>query len=130
MEAPRTDLPHHGVSVLVVDDDPAICMAVTLLLEDEGYAVRSAANGAEAVDAVLQQCPQLVLLDMQMPVLDGWGFITQLQARELHPRILVLSAALQIGAWAAEIQADDYLPKPFALVDLLDKVAHLCDKVR
>jgi CheY-like chemotaxis protein len=60
--------------ILVVDDDPNIREMVTLVLESAGgYPVETAANGAETVEAIAQDPPSAMLLDMQMPVLDGWG---------------------------------------------------------
>ena len=108
--------------VLVVDDDPGIRELIEELLTDEGYAVVAAANGAEAVQMVDKADPWLVLLDMRMPVLDGWGFVRELQSRPQLPPIIVLSAARSAEAWAAEVDAVGWLAKPFDLSDLLQLV--------
>jgi CheY-like chemotaxis protein len=113
-------------SVLVVDDDPAILTTVSEILDLEGYHVRTAANGAEALEAIAEELPGLVLLDMRMPVLDGWGFAAQLKERGISVPILVMTAAQSAQGWAKEIEAQGYLPKPFDLDDLLDQVEHLC----
>ena len=60
--------------ILVVDDDPAIRAVVTDVLEDEGYAVLTATDGQEGLAVLAQTTPELILLDMRMPGLDGWGF--------------------------------------------------------
>jgi CheY-like chemotaxis protein len=106
----------------VVDDDPAILATVEEILTSEGYVVATATNGAQALEAIEQARPALVLLDMRMPVLDGWGFARGLQARGVAVPVLVMTAAQDARRWAEEIAADGYLPKPFRLLDLLDAV--------
>lgn len=113
-------------SVLVVDDDPAIRRIVAEILSLEEYAVETAPNGAEALRAVEQERPELVLLDMRMPVLDGWGFVQALRDREIEVPILVMTAAQDSAHWAAEVGAAGYLAKPFEMSELLDAVERLC----
>lgn len=113
-------------SVLVVDDDPAILSTVSEILNMEGYRVRTAANGAEALDAIAEEIPALVLLDMRMPVMDGWGLADQLKQRGISVPVLVMTAAQNARGWAEEINAQGFLPKPFDLVDLLQWVEYLC----
>jgi two-component system chemotaxis response regulator CheY len=110
--------------ILVVDDDPSIRSTVVEILEMEGYPVECAANGAEALASVEREPPSLVLLDMRMPVLDGWGFARALRERRIELQILVMTAAQDARCWADEIGAQGYLPKPFDLSDLLEKVEH------
>ena len=93
------------------------------ILALEGYPVMAAANGAEALRSIEQARPALVLLDMRMPVLDGWGFADALKARGLAVPVLVMTAAQDARRWAAEIAADGYIAKPFGLLDLLRAVA-------
>ena len=113
-------------SVLVVDDDPAILITVSEILALEGYRVRTAANGVEALEAIAEERPALVLLDMRMPVLDGWGVAAQLRDLGISVPILVMTAAQNARGWAAEIDAQGFLPKPFDLEELLDRVGRLC----
>jgi len=112
-----------GGAILVVDDDPSILATVQEILALEGYPVMAAANGAEALRSIEQARPALVLLDMRMPVLDGWGFADALKARGLAVPVLVMTAAQDARRWAAEIAADGYIAKPFGLLDLLRAVA-------
>jgi CheY-like chemotaxis protein len=114
-----------GTAILVVDDDPAIRTTVSEILELEGYPVATASNGAEALEAVERVTPSLVLLDMRMPVLDGWGFARALRQRGIAMPILVMTAAQSARAWAEEIGAQGYLAKPFDLTDLLTAVERL-----
>ena len=111
-----------GAPVLVVDDDPLIRTSISEILDLEGYPVATAANGAEALESVEKSRPSLVLLDMRMPIMDGWGFAGALGERGIHLPILVMTAAQSAETWAQEVGADGYLAKPFELVDLLDAV--------
>jgi DNA-binding response OmpR family regulator len=116
--------------ILVVDDDPGILDAVAELLRIEGYDVETAANGADALEAIARSRPALVLLDMRMPVLDGWGVARMLAARGIRVPILVMTAARDGASWASEIGADGYLAKPFGIGDLLDAVQRGVDRPR
>jgi two-component system, chemotaxis family, chemotaxis protein CheY len=111
--------------ILVVDDDQTILNTVAEILHLEGYPVTTASNGAEALQVLERSQPSLVLLDMRMPVLDGWGFARQLKARGVETPILVMTAAQDAGVWADEIGAAGYLAKPFDLMELLEAVAAL-----
>ncbi len=111
--------------ILVVDDDPTILATVADALDLEGYPVRTATNGAEAL-AVLEEeralQPLLVLLDMRMPVLDGWGFMRAVRERGLSLSVVVMTAAADARRWAREIGAHDVLAKPFELDELIAAV--------
>ena len=117
--------------ILVVEDDDTIRMTVAECLEMEGYEVTTATNGAEALDILEQTRPALVLLDMRMPVLDGWAFARAAADRGLSLRILVMSAAADARRWAQEIGARGVVAKPFELDELLRAVArHVVEKPR
>ncbi len=111
--------------ILVVDDDPSILAVVAEVLRAEGYPVVTAENGAEALRLVGLYHPSLVVLDMRMSVLDGWGFARELRAHGHRIPILVMTAAQNARRWAEEIGAEGYLSKPFELLDLLAAVARL-----
>ncbi len=113
--------------VLVVDDDPAILATVSDILDNEGYPVETAQNGAEALAAVQRNLPSLVLLDMRMPVVDGWEFARRLREAGVDLPILVMTAAQNARRWADEIGAAGYLAKPFDLTELLQAVERLRD---
>lgn len=112
-------------TILVVDDDPGILSTVAEVLDLEGYSVQTATNGAEALRAVDREEPCLVLLDMRMPVLDGWGFAQAVRERGLTLPIVVMTAAQDARHWADEIGAAGFLAKPFELMDLLVAVERL-----
>ena len=111
--------------ILVVDDDPSILDTVSEILIFEGYAVETARNGQEALRCIAHVLPSLVLLDMRMPVLDGWGLVRQLQQQGLTLPILVMTAAQDARKWAQEVGAHGYLAKPFDLTELLSSVEHV-----
>jgi CheY-like chemotaxis protein len=111
-----------GGPVLVVDDDAAIRSAVRDVLESEGIAVETAANGADALEKVGRVEPRLVLLDMRMPVLDGWGFASALRERGVALPLVVMTAAADASRWAAEIGAIGVVAKPFGVAELVRAV--------
>jgi CheY-like chemotaxis protein len=108
--------------VLVVDDEADIRATVSAMLEIEGYDVDEAANGADALQVVETQAPDLILLDMRMPVLDGWGFASELRRRGHRTPIVVMTAARDAARWAAEIAAASFIAKPFGMDDLIAAV--------
>jgi CheY-like chemotaxis protein len=108
--------------VLVVDDEADIRATVSAMLEIEGYAVTEAANGADALHAVEQREPDVILLDMRMPVLDGWGFASEMRRRGHRIPIVVMTAARDAARWAGEIAAAAFVAKPFGLDDLITAV--------
>ena len=111
--------------VLVVDDDPDLVQLISGMLEILGYPVVTAANGAEALEAVDRDRPSLVVLDARMPILDGKGFSKSLKDKGVKIPILVITGAPDARRWAQDIGADGYLAKPFELTDLLEAVQRL-----
>ena len=111
----------HG-TVLVVDDDTSILDTVSSILSGEGYDVVSASSGQEALDAVARKVPLLILLDMRMPVMDGWAVARALRGQGITVPIIVMTAAESARRWADEVGAEGYLAKPFGLDDLLATV--------
>src|SRR5262245_39183233 len=108
--------------ILVVDDDPGIVQFLKDLLDLEGYAVDTANNGAAALLQAERHRPDLVLLDLMMPVMDGWQFLRA--CREEHELadlpVVVLSAAK--SAPVDEPAVRGFVGKPFELPDLLGMV--------
>jgi CheY-like chemotaxis protein len=111
--------------ILVVDDDESILATIAELLDMEGYQVQTAVNGVDALNRLDTSDPSLVLLDMRMPVMDGWGFARALHARGRRVPILVMTAAQDAQAWADEVGAAGFVAKPFDLPDLLHAIEHL-----
>jgi CheY-like chemotaxis protein len=109
-------------AILVVDDELAIRRALTDILTSQGYPVRSAQNGQEALQIVAQSEPALVLLDMRMPVMDGWTFARVLRERGLKTPLVVMAPTENAVKWCFEVGGVEPLGKPFDLRQLLDTV--------
>ena len=113
-------------TVLVVDDEEMIRAVIAESLVDEGYRVVQAKDGQEALDAVSAHRPAVILLDMRMPVLDGWGFMRELKLRPGHSAsVVVMTAAQNAGRWCEEVGGDECLAKPFEIEDLVGVVERL-----
>ena len=104
--------------ILVVDDDPDLREFLRLMLTSMGFEVTSAANGREALAVMDGHDPDLILLDMKMPIMNGWEFCRALEGRDARPPIVVLTAAPDPAARAAEARADGWLGKPFEYDEL------------
>lgn len=112
--------------VLVVEDDPALRSLTEAVLGDAGYEPLTASNGAEALDILAAQRVQLILLDMRMPVMDGWAFAEAYRARPgPHAPVVVLTAAQDAQQRAQEIAAAGWIAKPFDLDHLVAMVGRL-----
>jgi two-component system chemotaxis response regulator CheY len=92
------------------------------ILELEDYQVEAASDGAKGLDVIERVVPTLIILDMRMPVLNGWDFARILKERGIAVPILVMTAAQDARTWAEEIGAQGFIPKPFHILDLIDSV--------
>jgi DNA-binding response OmpR family regulator len=112
--------------VLVADDDPDILSLVTLRLELDGYEVIGAPDGERAVEEALERTPDLALIDVTMPKLDGYEVAERLRQHEPTSAIpiILLTARVQDSDVARGIEAgaDDYVKKPFSTADLRMRV--------
>jgi DNA-binding response OmpR family regulator len=119
-----TELGSLGTSVLVVDDEPQVVWVLQFSLEAEGYTTFAARDGLQAMSAIAEHHPKLMVLDIMMPSMDGWSVLEEMMQlpREERPRVIVVSAMsnLRDRAKAAEMGADAFMPKPFNVDDLLD----------
>ncbi|HEX9494633.1 MAG TPA: response regulator [Candidatus Limnocylindria bacterium] len=109
--------------VLIIDDDDQLCETLREALRDD-YAVASAPHGAAALDLVKVHEPALILLDLRMPIMDGWSFVQQYRRLAAAPaHIVVMSAAADAPNIATQLGVDGYLRKPFDLASLFTCVA-------
>jgi two-component system response regulator MprA len=117
-------------SILVVDDDISIRKFVRANLAARGYNVEMAANGKEALASFQIKTPDLVILDIMMPVMDGFETCRQIREKSSVP-IIMLSAKddERDKVRCLEMGADDYLPKPFSLNELLLRVKAILRRV-
>jgi len=110
--------------VLIVDDDLDMIEVMELVLHDAGYRTRSALNGQQALDAVAVEMPALIVLDMLMPVMNGWQFAQAFRSRYGRAvPIVVATAAEHIERRRNGLDVTDVLPKPFEVSDLLRLVS-------
>ena len=114
--------------VLVVDDEPDTLELVKLVLESGGFETELAANGLEALDKVGKRRPDLVLLDVMMPDMDGWDVFRKIKEKYPTLPIAILTAKAQnidklLGLHV--LKADDYITKPFGKNELIGKVKKL-----
>ena len=118
-----------ATSVLVVDDEPQVVWMLQLSLEAEGYRTFTARDGAAALAEIEAHRPALMLLDVMMPVMDGWTVLERLQAipASRRPRVVVVSAraSLRDRAKATELGADAFVPKPFNVDELVETLRRL-----
>lgn len=115
-----------GRKLLVVDDDREIREVVGSLLESEGYEVRLAEHGLDALAQLDSFAADLVLLDVRMPVMDGAEFVRRLRDRLAQPPpIVLMSAYTDLASTAADLGVRYILQKPFPLDRLFDEVAAL-----
>jgi CheY-like chemotaxis protein len=116
--------------ILVVEDDDIIRCLVETALADEGYEVAVAADGAIALTHLGTVQPHLILLDMRMPVMDGWQFAAAYRQRPgPHAPIVLLTGEADAAACAAQIQATGCLSKPFRIGELSRCVARYSDPI-
>ena len=111
-------------SVLIVEDDTPIRDILRISLTDEGYEVLAAANGEQALRFLQDFTPELIVLDMMMPIMDGAAFRELQRQLGLAPdaRLIVLSASRTARPQAAALGAQFIIEKPFELDELLDAV--------
>lgn len=109
-------------SILIVDDDPQFRRVIHLVLGARGYEVEDAADGEEALDAVTANFPDLILLDWQLPGMDGIQTCRELRLSSDVPVIMISGNRSTSKEAALDAGANDYLPKPFSVEDLLARI--------
>ena len=110
--------------VLIVEDDPDIRQVVAFVLADEGYEVDEAEEGQAALDLIAAQRPDVILLDMKMPGMDGWDFARRYRERyNRDAPIIVITAAPNAAERGEDVDAEGFVAKPFDLSVLVERVA-------
>ena len=110
-------------TILIVEDDSNIRELLRLYLTQEGYTVETAQDGAEGLRCFKQQHPDLVLLDLMMPVMDGTQVIREIRAVSKTPVIMLTAKAETFDkVTGLELGADDYVTKPFEMRELIARV--------
>ena len=113
-------------AILVADDDPDILSIVSMSLETQGYTVYKATNGREAVDLAKEHHPDLVLMDMMMPILSGYEAVGELKADATTRDITIVGLSAKAMATdmerATDVGIDGYITKPFRIAQILTVV--------
>ncbi len=110
-------------TILIADDEPSIRDLARLYLEKEGFRVRTAENGGQALALALSEPPALLILDLMMPEMDGWEVCRRLRAESTLPILMLTARDQDIDKIVAlEMGADDYLTKPFNPRELVARV--------
>jgi two-component system, cell cycle response regulator DivK len=113
-------------AILVADDDPDILSIVSMSLEATGYTVHKATNGREAVELTRQHHPDLVLMDMMMPVMSGYEAVTEIKADDAMRDITIVGLSAKAMATdmerATDVGIDGYITKPFRIAQVLSVV--------
>jgi two-component system, NtrC family, sensor kinase len=115
--------PHRRV--LVVEDDADILESMSSILEDAGYRVDACVNGRDALDRLQEYPADAIVLDLMMPVMNGWEFVTAKKADPAIAEIPVVAISADSSAKATAIRADSYIPKPFHADDLVAAVGRV-----
>ena len=112
-----------GQYILVVDDDDDFREALSEVLIEAGYPVQQAENGEVALQQVSQEQPGIVLLDLKMPVLDGWGVMERMRVDTRSAPIPILILSAYGFEWEAELLgAQGYIPKSVGMDEILERV--------
>jgi two-component system, OmpR family, response regulator CpxR len=118
----------NGFHILVVDDDPDLRRALTEVLEEEGFEVSCAQNGEEALVVLEGVPPSAILLDLTMPLMDGWTFRARQRsdAKLADIPTVVISAAYSDARHVSTLEPDAFLAKPFEVGALTETLQRLC----
>ncbi len=122
-----SNINHTNIKILLVDDSIDLRSLIELYLENEGYAVITASNGLEAVKLTLQTKPDIILMDMQMPVLDGYNAVQQLRAKKFNKPIIALSGSNieHDRNYAFKVGCNEYMTKPVDPENLLNAISQI-----
>jgi DNA-binding response OmpR family regulator len=121
-----------GARILIVEDEPAMRGALRDILESEGHRVITASDGIAGLEQAREQKPELLLLDVMLPRLDGYALCAELRRLAIDTPVLMLTAKGQVEERVAGLNsgADDYLVKPFSTDELLARVRALLRRSR
>ncbi|MEY8339401.1 response regulator transcription factor [Lachnospiraceae bacterium 62-35] len=114
---------NHKLNVIVIEDEKNICSFIETTLENHGYKVMTASTGKEGLSYITSFCPDVILLDLGLPDIDGMDLLKQVRQFSITP-VIIISARIQEGekVEALDSGADDYITKPFGTSELLARI--------
>lgn len=120
------------MKILVVEDDPKTASLMATGLSSEGYSVETCLDGEEGLEQAKLSRPELIILDVSLPVLDGWAVLTRLREQGYDTPVIMLTArdAVEHKVRGLSLGADDYVTKPFAFSELLARIRSILRRVR
>jgi two-component system response regulator RegX3 len=109
------------ISILIAEDDPGISRMMSLILKDEGFDVTIVSDGAEALKMVESVSPDVLLLDLRLPIVSGEEVATKVTQMDnaTRPKIVITSASSRVSEIASNLGVDGFLVKPFEIDDLI-----------
>lgn len=112
-------------TILIVDDDKKLVRSLQILCEIHGYDVHSAVDGEKALKAIAKHAPDVILLDIAMPKMNGLAFLKEIAGADGKPKypVVVLTARPHLGEFFSDVDVDAFLEKPFDSQELLDEIA-------
>ena len=116
--------------ILVVEDDEAVRQTTAAVLEDAGYTVRTMEDGGNVVEAIAARRPALILLDLSLPVLDGWEVLEKLRAQGGAPPVVMMTGHSHMAGRALEAGAAAAILKPFNIDELISVVNRVLETPR
>jgi CheY-like chemotaxis protein len=119
-------------NILIVEDDPDILSSLAEAIREEGFEVDTAANGYQALARLETTMPNLIFLDLMMPLMDGWKFLESAHQRfpEMRAPVVLLSAVHNLTEEARRLGVTAFLPKPFDLEDVARLAHEICDRAQ
>jgi len=113
-----------NIHILVVDDDDAIRFLLKDMLTDEGYRITTAADGGEAINLLQKEKYDIILLDIIMPSVSGFGVLKFIKDNSIPIKVIMITAysELKLAAESKQLGADDFIAKPFMRQDLLNTI--------
>jgi CheY-like chemotaxis protein len=109
-------------TVLIVEDEAAFREALVMAVGDEGYTVHSASNGAEAISLLERVTPDIIILDIQMPVMNGQAFLNEYQRRYTNAAPVIVCSTRRHDAVVSQLKVSAFLTKPVDIDDLLEAI--------
>ena len=117
----------HPIKILIADDEEVVLEIMARKIASQGYGVITAKDGQEAMDKIISELPDIIILDLNMPKMDGWAVLSQLRRNPPTKRwqpVIIVSAQNELESFkkSLNMEADHYLTKPCQIEDILKAI--------